>query len=638
MMSVIVIGAGLAGLSAACTLAENGIAVDLVSKMPSERSQSTLAEGGINASLDTMGEGDSPEGHYADTMRGGCNLADPAAVRTLSERAPEILRFLDSIGAPLHREGGQIALRPFGGQKKRRTAYAKSSTGKILMTAMIDAVRKYECMAGPAASGSAGTAEAEDTAGKPVRSAGGGLVTRYPHHDFTELLLEDAGGTPLETELKTAGGQDAEGADGRQAAGGDGDFRKVCRGVRIRDTYTSKIIELRGPVILASGGMNGMFPQMTTGTTLNTADVTATVFTQGVRLSNLEMIQYHPTTIGVAGKRLLVSEAARGEGGRLFVKRGGENWYFMEELYPELGNLMPRDVVAREMYFVVRREDCGDQVYLDMTHLSDSVWSGKLSDLRSEIIDYMAIDPKKESVPVDPGIHYFMGGIDTNERHETNVKNLFAAGECTSRYHGANRLGGNSMLGALLGGRIAAESVAAELKNESRDISAALCAEPGKAVSEPSCPDFENAESGQKKDADAGKTVRKQAMTGTAEERPGKERGPEQRDAPCAAAFSAELRDILLSALGIVRNEKQLTEALEELDALEKKREINSRERAHLLLGRAMLLSARARKESRGAHYREDFPKTEDKYLKKSVAVCDGGSVSVSFASPDSYM
>ena len=156
------------------------------------------------------------------------------------------------------------------------------------------------------------------------------------------------------------------------------------------------------PVVLACGGLNGLFPGMTTGTACNTGSAAALAFAKGAALANLEMIQYHPTTVQISGKRMLVSEAARGEGGRLCVMRNGKPWYFMEELYPELGNLMPRDVVSRAMEDVVTHMDCGDQVYLDMTGLDAAIWRGRLPDLRAELIHYLALDPKKTPIPVSP--------------------------------------------------------------------------------------------------------------------------------------------------------------------------------------------------------------------------------------------
>ena len=506
MQTVNIVGAGLAGLSAAITLAEAGHPCRLISLQPSERAQSVLAEGGINAALNTMGEGDCTENHFADTMRGGVYLADPNAVANLTTHAPEILRWLEHLGVPFNRTDTDISLRNFGGQKLKRTAYARSSTGKIIMHALIDEARRYE---------------------------ENGLIRRFPHHEFLRLLTEG----------------------------------NACTGVRVRDTYSGRLYDLHGAVLLCTGGMNGIFPGMTTGTTQNTGDVTASVFMQGVNLGNLEMLQYHPTTIGIPGKRCLVTEAARGEGGRLYIERGSQRYYFMEERYPELGNLMPRDVVARTMYFVRREADTGDQVYLDMTDLSKNVWRYKLSDLRSEIMHYLALDPKKTPIPVQEGIHYFMGGILTDEQHRTNMQNLYAAGECTCQYHGANRLGGNSMLGALYGGRRAAETILQASQFPDADIFPVTEDEP---FSEPASP-----------------------------------------------AFISEVCGILLSGLGIVRNETQLTTALELLSLVKAN---SKRETSRLYLAEAMLKSALERRESRGAHYREDYPETQETYRKMTNA------------------
>lgn len=513
MGSITIIGAGLAGLAAATELAKQNIPCCLVSPQPSERAQSVLAEGGINAALDTMGEHDTPAEHFQDTMRGGVYLADPEAVEGLTAHAPEIVRRLASLGAALQYEDGHLMQRNFGGQKKKRTAYAKSSTGKILMTALIDEARKHE---------QAGT------------------ITRMPHHAFVQLLL-------------------TEGA---------------CAGVRVRDTYTGQISDLAGPVILCSGGMNGMFPEMTTGTTQNTGNVTAVAFAQGASLANLEMIQYHPTTIGICGKRCLISEAARGEGGRLCILRDGALWYFMEELFPELGNLMPRDVVSREMYKAVRREDCEGPVLLDMTALPDSVWRRKLSDLREECIHYLGLDPAKELLPVEPGIHYFMGGLYVDKRHRTSIPGLYAAGECACQYHGANRLGGNSMLGAVYGGRVAAHD-------------AAGCTVP--------------------------------ELPHTVQPLPDPAMPPVQ---------AARLRDILLSGLGIVRDRETMQAALDRLGEL-----THEQPSCRIRLGEAMLRSALLREESRGAHFRTDFPEPREECRRPTVARQDAdGHITVSYA------
>ncbi len=511
-----IIGAGLAGLSAALTLAEKGIRCRLISAQSSERAQSVLAEGGINAALDTMGEGDTTALHCEETMKGGVMLADPYAVEGLTKHAPDVVRKLAELGVPFNRnEDGSLMLRSFGGQKKKRTAFAKSSTGKMIMTALIDAVRRYEAE---------------------------GLVERLPRHRLIRLLINDG----------------------------------ECAGVRVKECCGGTVRDLAGAVILACGGLNGFFPSMTTGTTTNTGTPAAVMFTQGLLFANLEMIQYHPTTIAIPGKRCLISEAARGEGGRLFSLKDGEKRYFMEEKYPTLGNLMPRDVVSREMFFEMRR---GGEIFLDMTGITEEVWEGKLSDLREEIMHYFPLDPKRDPIPVQPGIHYFMGGIYVNRLHETNIDGLYAAGECACQYHGANRLGGNSMLGAVYGGMTAAQTASGYKRrnhNGDRDFT-----------------------------------------------------GRDEYDCEASAEFSRSMGYILREGLGIVRTESGIRAAIESVEALGY---ANEAEKAKKALAEAMLYSAFGRMESRGAHYREDFPETFAGFKKTTVSEYNGGRVRVTFA------
>lgn len=505
--TIIIIGAGLAGLSAALQAAENGCGVKLVSSQPSERAQSVMAEGGINAALNTKDENDSPEEHYADTIKAACGLADPNAVWGMTQAAPELVRRLLGLGVQFNMSGcDNVDLRNFGGQKKKRTAFAQSDTGKQIMTALIDAVRQKEAA---------------------------GMVERLSHHAFQTLLLN---GT-------------------------------VCCGCVVRDTYSGEALELRGDgVIVASGGMHGLFGN-TTGSLANTGEVTAELFRLGVPLANGEMIQYHPTTVECGGKRMLISEAARGEGGRLFALKNGQPWYFMEEKYPELGNLMPRDITAREIWQVSRESG----VFLDMTGIPAEVMANKLSGLADDCLTYLHLDIRKEPVPVSPGIHYFMGGIQVDERHRTAFRNLYAAGECCAQYHGANRLGGNSLLGALYGGRIAARTACAEAGASDAPV-------PGKAEMPPAL----------------------------------------------GAAERNRLNTIMRETLGVVRDGGPLQKGIRDMEALEG---------ALPLLGLAVLQSALARRESRGAHWREDFPARNDRdFLKTTVARFDGKQIRISFA------
>ena len=518
METVNIIGAGLAGLSSALAFAENKIKCNLISLAPSERAQSVMAEGGINAALDTMGEGDSVDDHYEDTLNGGVYLADPDAVRGLVTHAPETVKWLTGLGVPFQMQDNKLLLRNFGGQKLKRTAFAKSSTGKVIMTALIDEVRKKEAE---------------------------GYINRYCHHEALEPVI------------------------------GYG----TCKAVVVKDVFTDEESLLPGSVIAASGGLNGLFEGMTTGTVANTGDFTAACFEKGAALGNPEMIQFHPTTAHIAGKKLLISEAARGEGGRLFIIRDGKPWYFMEEFFPEQGNLAPRDIISRQMVKVLAMDDTQDQVYLDLTGLSQDAWKYKLSDMRDDIREFLNKDPVKEPIPVLPGIHFFMGGILTDKNHRTNIKGLYAAGECACQYHGANRLGGNSMLAAVYGGKIAAQSA--------MEDSLFVKGEP----EETAVPD----------------------VKGVSDE------------------FKEYLSQTLTEGLGILRNENTLQDALNKVQDL-KNPDRTIKENKRLFVAEAMLKAALRRKESRGAHARTDYPERDDEHFKKtSVARFNDGRVQVEF-------
>lgn len=495
-----IVGSGLAGLSAAISLAYRGIGCNLISVEESQRAQSVMAEGGINAALNTMGEDDNVLEHFEDTLKGGAFLGEESAIRGLTENAPKIVKWLRSLGVPFECKDGRIVQRNFGGQKKKRTAYVKSSTGKMLMSALIDEARKYEIK---------------------------GLIRRFDHHEVYDLLIEN----------------------------------DECRGLKMQDLYTGKAYEMYGPVLLCTGGLTGMFPGLTTGSRDNTGLLLSRLFLKGLKLANLEMIQYHPTTINITGKRLLVSEAARGEGGRFMTYKDGKPYYFMEDMYPEYGNLVTRDVASRAIWKIQHDPSC-QVVYLDMRGLDKNTWDNKLSDMRNELLDYTGIDIAKEPFEIGPGIHYFMGGIKVDDLHKTNIRDLYAAGECACKYHGANRLGGNSLLGAIYGGKVVGEHLVKDDDDSIKEIDN----------------DYEIVDD----------------------------------------AYSNMIRDILVSGMGIIRNKESIEDSIKRIDEL-LDNEHNQSRYAKTILAKAMLMCALNRNESRGAHYREDYPETNDDFLKTTV-------------------
>lgn len=590
METVNIVGAGLAGLSAALTLAKQHQPCRLISVQASERAQSVLAEGGINGALNNMGEGDSILLHEEDTCLAGCQIADEEAVRGLTGHAPAIIQMLADLGVPFNRQDGKILQRSFGGQRKKRTAFAKSSTGKMIMHALIDEVRKYEVL---------------------------GLIRRYPHHLFVDLVIREVIPEQAQSrnpehvqQVQSRNSEHVQQVQSRisehleQARRGELKER-VCCGLLIRDVYTGEETRFTGPVLMACGGMNGLFPSRTTGTLINSGNAAAKLFAKGVRFSNLEMIQYHPTTIAIAGKRLLISEAARGEGGRLFVRRAGEPWYFMEEKYPEFGNLMPRDVVSREMYFVTHESDCEPQVYLDMRGISKEIFQKRLSDLRAELLHYGKPDPEKEPIPVEQGIHYFMGGIDVDVFHQTNLRFLYAAGECCSQYHGANRLGGNSMLGALYGGQVAAKTILKEGESSSPYAPEAVA--------------FLHAH-----EESASRPTEYAAKDDTSSTDPEGSRYEEE-----TPQITAKMASLLYESLGIIREEKSMRRALEGLSLLLQEEGLTETDRNRIMLGEAILRSALFRKESRGAHFRSDFPDRDEAFCGLVTAIKKDGKIEI---------
>ncbi|MBQ5833317.1 MAG: FAD-dependent oxidoreductase [Clostridia bacterium] len=537
MKQVLIIGSGLSGLSCAIELAEKGIRSTLVSPYPSERAQSVMAAGGINASL---GKDDFPEKHAEDTLKSGGNLAGKEAVLGLCSAAPEIVRWLERIGVVFSRdESGEVALRAFGGQSRNRTAYAGASTGKQIMTALIREARKYECK---------------------------GIINRLLGRQFHSAFIEN--------------GQ--------------------CYGAVLYNEKNCKLEPVYADaVVMATGGQNLLFGK-TTGSTQCDGYAAAKLYEQGARLKNLEFIQYHPTTVETPQKRMLISEAARGEGGRLYYMENGRRVYFMEELYGERGNLMPRDIVSKCIY------DAPSQVYLDIAFLGEKLIRERLFEVAEICSKYAGIDVTKESIPVYPSVHFFMGGLAVDRNHRTSIGNLYAVGESASRYHGANRLGGNSLLSAIYSGKIAARAIA-ELP-ESHNT-----------------PDF-SAYLSEREDSLSKSLASKSRFSGV--------------------YIRQEIAKLMNDCLGITRTEEKLIEGIRSVDyylSISDKLMYDSdispyvgySVRPMLLLARAILTSALARKETRGAHIRQDYPERSEEYGCCSICEYKNNEHRISYESED---
>ena len=537
MKHVLIVGSGLSGLACAIELAEKGIRSTLVSPYPSERAQSVMAAGGINAAL---GKDDSAEQHAEDTLKSGGNIAGKTAVSNLCSEAAEIVRWLERLGVVFSRDdNNDVALRAFGGQSRKRTAYAGASTGKQIMSALIREARKYESSE---------------------------VIIRLLGRQFHSALIRNG----------------------------------KCYGALL---YNEKTLEIEtvyaDAVVVATGGQNLLFGK-TTGSTQCDGYAVAKLYEQGARLKNLEFIQYHPTTIETPQKRMLISEAARGEGGRLYYMNNGCRVYFMEELYGERGNLMPRDIVSKCIY------DAPSQVYLDIAFLGKKMIESRLLEVASLCSKYAGIDVTKESIPVYPSVHFFMGGLAVDGNHKTSIDYLYAVGECASRYHGANRLGGNSLLSAIYSGKVAARAIA--------------------GLSQPdTVPDFNGYISEQE-------TVLTNLLS--------------SKSRFTAVYIRHEIAKIMNQCLGITRSEEKLVEGIRSVDYFFSISEkltydpdvslyVGYSIRPMLLLARAILTSALARKETRGAHIRQDYPQRSEEYDYCSVCTYQNGEHHVYFEKED---
>jgi succinate dehydrogenase / fumarate reductase flavoprotein subunit len=395
---VLVIGAGLAGQRAALAAAEAGVSVGIVSKVHPVRSHSNAAQGGINAALDP---GDSWESHAFDTVKGSDYLGDQDAIEIMCREAPEEVVHLEHLGVPFHRnEEGKLGTRAFGGASQARTFYVADITGQAIMHVLYEQLMRFS-----------------------------DAVDRYEEWFTTGLALDGNG---------------------------------ACCGAVLRNIRdgSMEVFEAKN-VILATGG-NGQIWRPTTNALICTGDGIAMAYRAGAELMDMEMVQYHPTTL--ARKGFLITEGARGEGAHLLNAKGER---FMERYAPNKMELASRDVVSRaEQTEIDEGRGFPDgTVALDVTVVPRK----RIHEALREIVlvgrDFAGVDITREPIHIKPGNHYMMGGVRTDVHGATSVAGLYAAGEvaCVS-VHGGNRLGANSLLDTLIFGRRSGEHAAARAK------------------------------------------------------------------------------------------------------------------------------------------------------------------------------
>ncbi|HEX4148774.1 MAG TPA: succinate dehydrogenase flavoprotein subunit, partial [Pirellulales bacterium] len=618
---VMIVGGGLAGLAAAMRLAEAGTDVDLMSLTPVRRSHSVCAQGGINSvnSL-TRQQGDSEWLHFDDTVYGGDFLQHQPPVKEMTEWGPRIIDLMDRLGVPFNRtEEGFRDQRRFGGTLFKRTAFAGATTGQQLLYALDEQVRRWE------------------VAGK---------VKKYEFWDYLGPIIDDRG---------------------------------VCRGCVGQDLVSMEIRAFPADAVVVASGGCGLIYGRSTMSMVCTGSAASRTFRAGAKYANAEFIQVHPTAIPGADKLRLMSESARGEGGRVWVpRRSGdtrapneipeaERYYFLEERYPKYGNLVPRDIATREIFNVCTQEGLSVErdrmcVYLDLTHIKREVLDEKLAGILEIYEKFQGVDPREVPMKIFPAVHYSMGGlwvdyeasgsggllIGSPRNQATNIPGLYAIGECDYQYHGANRLGANSLLSCIFSGLI----VAPGLQNWMKSIPGGPAGEQGSSL-------YDNA---RKKHQQAHDALLRRTSGG---ENP--------------YLLHQQLGNVMTRAATVVRHNNVLRKALAEVNELAVRVEKCSLSdtghwtnqnvvftkalRDMFPLAKAIVLGALERDECRGAHYKPEFAmpgldatdpaehrrqaeawcdrfqENTNKWLKSTVAVCSAeGDPQLSYESVDTSL
>ena len=562
---VLVVGGGLAGLAAAMQLAESGIHVDVMSLTPVKRSHSVCAQGGINSvNALTRQQGDNEYKHFDDTVYGGDFLQHQPPVHELAQWAPRVIDLMDRLGVPFNRTAeGFRDQRRFGGTLYKRTAFAGATTGQQLLYALDEQVRRWHAA---------------------------GKIAMFEGWDFLSPIRDEEG---------------------------------RCRGAVAQNLVTMEIRAFRAEAVVMAVGGCGLIYGRSTMSMACTGAAASRAAQAGAKYANAEFIQVHPTAIPGADKCRLMSESARGEGGRVWVPRKphdgrdprsipeAERYYFLEERYPTYGNLVPRDIATREIFSVCVNEGLSVEtdrqcVYLDLTHIKREELDRKLGGILHIYEKFQGVDPRSEPMKIFPAVHYSMGGLwadyertpagglklGSPRNHQTNIPGLFAIGECDYQYHGANRLGANSLLSCIFSGLVVAPSIDAMIKSLKH-----------------------SANDQRFDDLVRGQRAIKQKEHDDLLKRDGGRENP--------YVIHQQLGDVMTKAATVVRDNSQLKKAIETVNDLAERTkscalsDTGSWTNQNVLflkslrdmfpLAKAILHGALARDECRGAHYKPDF-------------------------------
>ena len=514
--------------------------------VPVKRSNSVCAQGGINGAVNTKGEGDSPWIHFDDSIYGGDFLAHQPPVKGMCEAAPSIIYLFDRMGVMFNRTPeGLLDFRRFGGTKHHRTAFAGATTGQQLLYALDEQVRRHESA---------------------------GQVKKYEGWEMLSMVQDENG---------------------------------ACVGICAIDTRSLEVRAFPANTVMLATGGPGLIFGRSTQSLVNTGSAVSAVYQQGATYGNGEFIQVHPTAVPGEDKNRLISESIRGEGGRVWTYRDGKPWYFLEDMYPAYGNLVPRDIATRAVHKVVYDMKLGVDgeplVYLDVSHIPADILNKKVAGVLEIYEKFVGQDPRKVPMKIFPSMHYSMGGLWVDYAQQTNIPGLFASGECDFQYHGANRLGANSLLSCVYAGQIGGPAMVEYAKAHKNGGGSKV---------------YDQEVTRQREDFD-----KIYKMSGTEN----------------VFSLWRELGDVMTENVTVVRvNDKLKATDNKIMEMKDRWGRVGLNDRGKwanqevlfvrqfwnmLELARAITIGALNRDESRGAHYKPEFPERDDaNWLKSTLA------------------